>query len=157
MPQDAVFRSICLIRYLLPDGFLPVVVKFVSPPSRRSSRSFRFASQGFQVVIRDVNRLARILLTCYVRLLTFSILSVTFAFSLTQMIVFLSRYVTFNTFLSIFVCAATSLFFAWVLSAHVSAPYVITGSTHEFKHVYMLHLKLSRYLANVVHPAVILL
>ena len=33
--------------------------------------------------------------------------------------------------LSFFVCAAASLFFAWVVSVHVSAPYVIAGSTHE--------------------------
>ena len=45
--------------------------------------------------------------------------------------VFLSRYVMFNIFLSIFVCAAASLFFAWVVSVHVSAPYVIAGSTNE--------------------------
>ena len=31
----------------------------------------------------------------------------------------------FNILLSIFVCAAASLFFAWVVSAHVSAPYEI--------------------------------
>ena len=46
-------------------------------------------------------------------------------------VLLLSRYVMFNIFLSIFVCAAASLFFAWVVSAHVSAPYVITGSTNE--------------------------
>ena len=44
---------------------------------------------------------------------------------------FLSPYVMFNILLSIFVCAAASLFFALVVSAHVSAPYVIVGSTHE--------------------------
>ena len=38
----------------------------------------------------------------------------------------------FNTLLSIFVCAAASLFLAWVVSAHVSAPYIIAGSTHAF-------------------------
>ena len=38
----------------------------------------------------------------------------------------------FNKFLSIFVCAAASLFFAGVVSAHVSGPYVIARSTHEF-------------------------
>ena len=53
-------------------------------------------------------------------------------------------------------------YFAWVVSARVSAPYVITGSTHQLqtcliKHVRMLPLKMSRYLANVVHTAVILL
>ena len=35
----------------------------------------------------------------------------------------------FNIFLSIFACAAASLFFAWVVSAHVSAPHVIAVST----------------------------
>ena len=42
-------------------------------------------------------------------------------FSLSQMLVFLSLYVIFNILLSIFICAAASLFFAWVASAHVSA------------------------------------
>ena len=37
-----------------------------------------------------------------------------------------------NILLSIFVCAAASLSFAWVGGAHVSAPYVIAGSTHEY-------------------------
>ena len=36
-----------------------------------------------------------------------------------------------NILISIFVCAAASLFCAWVVSAHVSAPYVIAGSTNE--------------------------
>ena len=44
---------------------------------------------------------------------------------------FLSQYVMFNILLSIFVCAAASVFFTWLVSAHVSAPYVIAGSTHE--------------------------
>ena len=35
-----------------------------------------------------------------------------------------------NILRSIFVCAAASSFFAWVVGAHVSAPYVIAGSTH---------------------------
>ena len=68
----------------------------------------------------------------------------------------------FNILLSIFFCTAASLFFAWVVSVHVSAPYIITGSAHElyiclFKLVPMLPLKISRCLANAVHPAVILL
>ncbi|KAK2170756.1 hypothetical protein NP493_1143g01020 [Ridgeia piscesae] len=33
----------------------------------------------------------------------------------------------FNILLSIFVCATASLFFTLVMSAHVSAPYVIAG------------------------------
>ena len=76
------------------------------------------------------------------------------------MFVFLSRYVMFNILLSIFVCAAASLFFALVVSALVSARYVIAGSTHElliclFKHIPVLPLQISRCLANAVHPAVI--
>ena len=86
-------------------------------------------------MIRSVHWLSRILLTCpahvHFRLLTCSITSVTFVLSLTQMFVFLSQGVMFNIFLSIFVCAAARLFFAWVVSVHVSAPYVIAGSTHE--------------------------
>ena len=65
------------------------------------------------------------------RLLTCSIASVTFVFSLTQMFVFLSQYGVFNILIPIFVCAAASLFFAWVVSAHVSVPDVIAGCTHE--------------------------
>ena len=94
-----------------------------------------FLSQGFQLVTHSVHRLSRVLLTCpaqvHFRLLTCSITSVTLVFSLTQMFVFLSWYVMFNIVLSIFVCAAASLFFVRVVSAHVSAPYVSAGSTHE--------------------------
>ena len=43
----------------------------------------------------------------------------------------MSRYVMFSILVSIFVSAAANLFFAWVVSAHVSAPYVIAGTTHE--------------------------
>ena len=70
-----------------------------------------FLSQGFQVVIRSVHRLFRILLTCPVlihfRLLVCSVTSKTIVFSLTQVFVFLSG----NILPSIFVCAVTSLFF----------------------------------------------
>ena len=85
--------------------------------------------------MRNVHRLSRILLTCLAQvhfcLLTCSITSVTFVFSLTQMFVFLSRYVMFNILLSIVVCAAASLFYAWLVGACVSAPNVIAGSSHE--------------------------
>ena len=67
----------------------------------------------------------------HVRLLTCSITSVTFAFSLTQMFVCLTRYVIFNILISIVVYAAANLFLVWMVSAHVSALYVIAGSTHE--------------------------
>ena len=61
-----------------------------------------------------------------------------------------------NILLSGLVCAAASLFFDWVVSAHV-----IAGSMHElytclFKHIPILPLKMSRCVANAVHPAVIL-
>ena len=87
------------------------------------------------MVSRSVHQLSRILLTCPVqvhfRLLTCSITSVTCVFSLTQMFIILSRYVMFNVLLSIFVCAFASLFFARLMRAHVSAPHVVVGSTHE--------------------------
>ena len=68
----------------------------------------------------------------------------------------------FNILLSIFDCAAAGVFFAWMVNAHVSAPYVVAGSTYElqtclFQHVPMLLSKMLRCLANTVHPAVILL
>ena len=85
-----------------------------------SSRSFPFV--GFP---GGDTWLARILLTCLVQvhfpLLACPITPVTFVFSLPQMFVFLSRYVTFNIRLSIFICAAISLLFAWLVSAHISA------------------------------------
>ena len=80
-------------------------------------------------------RLSRILLTrpaqVNFRFLTCSITSVTLVFFLIQMFVFLSRYAMFNILLAIFICAAANLFFAWLVSAPVSAPYDIAGSTHE--------------------------
>ena len=124
-----------ILRQHLPDGTLPVVIQFVSPTSRRSSsRSFPFVGfpgddtqcPSFISYPADV--------PCprpLPRLLNSSITSVNFIFSLTQMFVFLSRYVMFNILLSMFVSVAASLFFAWVVSAHVSALYVIAGSTHE--------------------------
>ena len=76
------------------------------------------------MVIRSVHRLSRILLTwpvqVHFRLLTCSITSLAFVLSLTHMFVILSRYVMFSLLISIFVCAAASLFFAWAGSAHVS-------------------------------------
>ena len=109
------------------------------------------------MVIRNIHRFCRILLTCpaqvHFRLLTCSITSVTFVFSLTQMFAFLSPYVIFNIPLSIFVCVVASLFFAWLVSVHASAPYVIAGSTHElqtcfFNHVPLVPLIMSRFLTN---------
>ena len=87
------------------------------------------------MVILSVHRLSRILLTCpaqvHFRLLTCSFKSATIVFSFTQMFAFLSRNVMFSILLTIFVYAAASLFFAWLVSVHVSAAYVIAGRTHE--------------------------
>ena len=58
-------------------------------------------------------------------------LSMTFVFSLTQTLAFLSLYVMFSKLLSILVCAAASFFCARLVSVQVSAPYVIAGSTQE--------------------------
>ena len=83
------------------------------------------------MVIHSVHRLSRILLTCpfpssdlFNHICDLGLFSYPDGF-------FLSLYVMFNILLSIFVCAAASLFFAWVVSAHVSAPYDNAGSTHE--------------------------
>ena len=89
------------------------------------------------------------------------IISMTFVLSLTQMLVFLSLYVMLSILLSIFVCAAASLFCACLVSVHVSAPYVIAGSTQElytclFRQMARLLLKISRCLAYAAQPAMIL-
>ena len=93
--------------------------------------------------------------------LTVLIISMTFVLSLTQMLVFLSLYVMLSILLSIFVCAAASLFCACLVSVHVSAPYVIAGSTQElytclFRQMARLLLKISRCLAYAAQPAMIL-
>ena len=79
----------------------------------------------------------------------------TFALSLTQMLVFLSLYVMLSIFLSILVCVAASLCCACLVSIHVSAPYVIAGSTHEL-YTCLLLLQISRCLAYAAQPAMIL-
>ena len=87
------------------------------------------------MVIRSVHWLSRILLKCpaqvHFRHLTCSITSVIFIFPHIQMFVSLSRYVMLNILLSIFVCVPANLFFALMVSPHVSVPYVIAGSMHE--------------------------
>ena len=87
------------------------------------------------MVIHNGHKLSRIVLIFLAQvhfcLLTCSITSGTFVFSLTHMFAFLSQNVMFNILLSVFVCAAVSLFFAWLVSAHVSAPYVVAGITYE--------------------------
>ena len=94
-----------------------------------------FLSYGLQLVTRDVHWSSLRRLICPAQdhfiFLTVLIISMTFVLSLTQMLVFLSLYVMLSILLSIFVCAAASLFCACLVSVHVSAPYVIAGSTQE--------------------------
>ena len=88
-----------------------------------------FLSYGLQLVTREVHRSSLRRLICPAQdhfiFLTVLIISMTFVLSLTQMLVFLSLYVMLSILLSIFVCAAASLFCACLVSVHVSAPYVI--------------------------------
>ena len=124
-----------------------------------------FLSYGLQLVTREVHRSSLRRLICPAQdhfiFLTVLIISMTFVLSLTQMLVFLSLYVMLSILLSIFVCAAASLFCACLVSVHVSAPYVIAGSTQElytclFRQMARLLLKISRCLAYAAQPAMIL-
>ena len=124
-----------------------------------------FLSYGLQVVTREVHRSSLRRLICpahdHFIFLTVLIISMTFDHSLTHMLVFLSVYVMLSILLSILVCAAASLLCACLVSVHVSAPYVIAGSTHElytclFRQMTRLLLKISRCLAYAAQPAMIL-
>ena len=124
-----------------------------------------FLSYGLQLVTREVHRSSLRRLICPAQdhfiFLTVLIISMTFVLSLTQMLVFLSLYVMLSILLSIFVCAAASVFCACLVSVHVSAPYVIAGSTQElytclFRQMARLLLKISRCLAYAAQPAMIL-
>ena len=85
------------------------------------------------------------------------------SFLLPRCLSVMSRCVIFNILLSVFICAAANLFFAWVEGARVSAPYIIAESTirmscklvSTFSSVTLEDM--SRCLANDVHPTVILL
>ena len=121
-----------------------------------------FLSYGLQLVTREVHRSSLRRLICPAQdhfiCLTVLIISMTFVLSLTQMLVFLSLYVMLSILLSIFVCAAASLFCACLVSVHVSAPYVLAGSTQElytclFRQMARLLLKISRCLAYAAQPA----
>ena len=83
-----------------------------------------FLSYGLQLVTREVHRSSLRRLICPAQdhfiFLTVLIISMTFVLSLTQMLVFLSLYVMLSILLSIFVCAAASLFCACLVSVHVS-------------------------------------
>ena len=58
---------------------------------------------------------------------------------------FLFQYMMFNILLSSFVCAAASLFLAWLMKTHINVP------------VSLLELKMSRCLESAVQSAIILL
>ena len=142
------------LRCPLLCGTLPVVVQFISPTSHRSSsRSFPFT--GFPGSDSNVRQLSHILLMCpaqvHFHLLTCSVTSVSFVFSLTQMFVFL-----FQHNIMMFVCAAASLFFAWLISAHVSVPLLEVRMNCKLISSCMFQCYPWRC-ANAVHPAVILL
>ena len=81
-----------------------------------SSRRFSFVG----LLVGDTHRPSVISypadVPCSRPLLTCSITSVIFVFSLTQMFVFLPRYMMFNKRLSIVVCPAASLLFTRVVS-----------------------------------------
>ena len=118
-----------------------------------------FLSYGLQMVTRVVHRSSLGRLICPAQdhfiCLTLLIISMTFVFSLTQTLAFLSLYVMLSILLSILVCAAASLFCACLVIVQVSAPYVIAGSTHElytclFRQMARLLLKISRCLAYAV-------
>ena len=124
-----------------------------------------FLPYGLQVVTREVHRSSLRRLICPAQdhfiCLTVLIISMSFVFSLTQTLVFLSLYVMLSILLSILVCAAASLFCACLVSAQVSAPYVIAGSTQElytclFRQMARLLLKMPRCLAYAAQPAMIL-
>ena len=85
------------------------------------------------MVSRKVHRPSLRRLICLAQdhfiVLTWLIISMTFALSLTQ--IFLSLYVMLSILLSVLVCAAARLFCACCVSVHVSEPYVVAGSTQE--------------------------
>ena len=124
-----------------------------------------FLSYGLQVVTREVHRLPLRRLICSAQdhfiFLTVYIISMTLVLSLTQMLVLLSLHVMLRILLSILVCAAARLFCACLISAQVSAQYVIAGSTHElytclFRQMARLLLEISQCLAYAAQPAMIL-
>ena len=150
--QHVVSKLACLVRCPLPDRIAPVFVQVFSPPLGWSPLSSFLViwstsdvTGGPSVVIEAVD------MPCpgpFHFFITVLITSVTFVLSLTQMLVFLSLHVMLSILLSILVCAAASLFCAWLVSVQVPAPYVIAGSTQElytclFRQMARLLLKIS--------------
>ena len=116
------FHICPIMRYPLPDATLPVVVYFFYPPSRRPS-SMYLPFIGFpsgdtpcpSVTSYPADAL------CLGPLPSSDLCDLCF-FSYPDVCV-MSRYVMINILLSIFVCAAASLCFAWLVSVHVSTPH----------------------------------
>ena len=94
-----------------------------------------FLSYGLQEVTRQIHPSSLRWLICPAQdhfiFLTVLIIYMTFVLPRTQMLVFLYLYVMLSILLSILVFAAASLLCACLVSVHVSAPYVIAGSTQE--------------------------
>ena len=153
-PQHAV-SILLVLRSLLSDGSSSrsPVHHFASHPPDR------FPSENFHVKIRDVHRSSRILpmfpAQVHVLLLTCSISNSTFVFSLTKTFVFLSRHDMFNILLlSIFACAAGSLFIAWLVNIHVSTPYIIAGRLEVRKCVVELSCQIGSFVTIEAWPVV---
>ena len=119
----------------------PLYLSRSSPHSLAGLPCRLFLSYGIQVVTRVVHRSSLRRLICPAQdhfiFLTLLIISMTFVFSLTQMLVFLSLYVMLSILLSILVCAATHLFCACLVSVQVSAP------CHSWQHT-VVHLSLGK-------------
>ena len=154
--------SACRLQVSLPCAVLCqiVLLQYLSRSSRHRLAGLPcrlFLSYGLQVVTRVVHRSSLSRLICPAQdhfiFLTLLIISMTFVFSLTQTLVFLSLYVMLSILLPMLVCAAASLFCACLVSVmQVSAPYVIAGSTQVlytclFRQMARLLLKISRCLA----------
>ena len=75
---------------------------------------------GSQLLLRNASRLLHRPLFQKLLLSTLLIISMTFSLNLTQMLVFLSLYVILSIHLSNLLCAAASLFWACLISVHVS-------------------------------------
>ena len=160
MPQHAVSKLPCLVLSAAITCRSSICLCRLSTAWLVSLVVFSCHNYGLQVVTREVHRsfLRRLIYPAqdHFIFLTVLIISMTFVLSLTQMLVFLFLYVMLSIRLSILVCAAASLFYACLVSVQVSAPYVIAGSTQEFRQMAMLLLKMSRCLAYAAQPARIL-
>ena len=134
-PQHAVSKLPCLVLSSAMSCRSSICPGRLSIAWLVSLVVFSCHNYGLQLVTREVHRSSLRRLICPAQdhfiFLTVLIISMTFVLSLTQMLVFLSLYVMLSILLSIFVCAAASLFCACLVSVHVSAPYVIAGSTQE--------------------------